>query len=173
MKLKNFIKKTNPKIEKDSKTFRTNLKSGKKLNRASQKAQVKSKKRIIILILLSLCIFTAVLALFIAGFIYRNYILDQIRTDSIISPGSQNVIEVNKARDILIEKDIAINELNYSSESASLTLQIIDGPIVYFSNSQDFMKQAEMLSEILYSLKNEDRSAVIIDLRYNKPIVKF
>jgi len=173
MKLKNFIKKQPPQPAKGTKTFHTTLKPNKKPTRASEKFERKSKKRTVLLILCAILIFLLASILFIVAFFYNNFILEKIDSKTIISPGSQNVIELDSARQILLENDINIENFGYSSGSSFLTLSIEEGPTVYFSNTVKFLQQAEILDKILYSLKSEGKNARIIDLRYNRPIVKF
>lgn len=173
MKLKNFIKKQKLPLVKETKTFHTTLKPSKKQTRASEKLQKRSKKRTAFLILCAIFIFLVVSVLFLAGFFYRNYILEKIDTKTIISPGTQNVIVLDSAREILVDKDINIASFGYASGSSILTLTVEEGTTIYFSTNVEFEKQADILDKIFYSLKSEGRNAKIIDLRYNRPIVKF
>ena len=173
MKLKNFIKKQKFQPAKETKTFHTTLKPSKKQTRASEKSQQKSKKRTLWLIFYAVLIFFAVALLFLAAFLYKNYIYKKIDSSIIVSPGTQNVIELDSARQILLDKDINIEKFGYSSESSVLTLSLREGATVYFSNSVGFSQQAEILEKLLYSLKSEGKNARVIDLRYNRPIVKF
>lgn len=173
MKLKNFIKKQKTPLKKETKTFHTTLKPNKKQTRASEKFNKKTKRRTVLLIFFAVLIFIVVSILFIAAFLYKNFILQKIDSSTIISPGSQNVIELDKAREVILEKNIKIDSFGYASGSSLLTLSIEEGATVYFSNSIEFLQQAELLNKILYSLKSEGKNARIIDLRYNRPIVKF
>lgn len=172
MKLKNFIKKSKKKVNR-VKAFHTTIKQDKKQTRANNKLQLKSNKKIILLTIISGLIFLVVVALFLIGFFYKNYLLREISTTKIITPGVQNVVEVDKARQVLVGINIEIKSFGYSTSSAALTLKIKNGPVVYFSEAVEFLKQSEVLKKILYSLKSEDRNARVIDLRYNRPIVKF
>ena len=172
MKLKNFIKKQK-RERSETKTFHTTFKPAKKQNRAKEKAHHKFSKRTILLIRAGVIIFIAVILLFIAAFLYNNYISVQINSQDIISPGKQNVIELDIARQLIIDSDIKIEKFGYASGSSVLELKIEDGATVYFSNSINFTEQAELLKKILYSLKSEDKKPLVIDLRYNRPIVKF
>ena len=172
MKLKNFIKRQKPLPVKDTKTFHTSVKPGKKTTRASEKNSHKSKKRIVNLTLIAIGIFIVVAFLSMAAFLYRNYILEKLNPDTIISPGTQNVIELDSAREILVQNGVDFSNFGYASGSSQLTLTI-NGTTVYFSNSLEFEKQVKILADIMYSLKSEDKNARIIDLRYNRPIVKF
>ncbi len=117
--------------------------------------------------------FSVSVLLFFGVYLYSYYFHPKINNNEILSPGVINVVEIEKARRLLIEKEIAIQSFNYSSGSASLVLIIEKGPTVYFSQTASFDKQAELLGKILDSLKSEGRNAKIIDIRYNRPIVKF
>jgi len=173
MKLKNFIKKQKTKKAKETKTFHTTLKPVKKQNRAKEKAHHKFSKRTFFLIRAGIVIFIIVILLFIVAFLYNNYISGQINSKDIITPGRQNVIELDPARQLIIDNDIKIESFGYGSGSSILKLKIEEGATVYFSNSIKFSEQIELLKKILYSLKTEDKKALVIDLRYNRPIVKF
>jgi len=173
MKLKNFIKNQKKENTRETKTFHTTLKPNKKQTRASEKASEKSQKRTKLLIFVGFVILGFTIILFLLAFIYNNYILNRINSGEIISPGNLNVIEIDKARQILLDKDIKIENFGYASGSSTLLLSIEDGPTVYFSDIVEFENQAEILDKILYSLKSEGKTAKIVDLRYNRPIVKF
>ncbi len=173
MKLKNLIKKPPRQNPKENKTFRTSIKSKKKHTRIDQREKNKSSKSIKILAVVILGVFAAVVILFLMASLYNSIILKSLNSKKIISPGVQNIITIDEARRILIEKDIRIKTLEYSSGSAALSLTIENGPVVYFSSGVLFEEQADILYRLLSSLKMEGRSARIIDLRYNRPIVKF
>lgn len=173
MKLKNFIKKQKKEIARETKTFHTTLKPTKKQTRASEKASEKSKKRTNFLIFIGFSLLGLAVALFVLAFLYNNYILKKISSEEIISPGNLNVIEIDEARQMLLDKDIKIENFEYASGSSTLLLSIVEGPVVYFSDTVVFKEQAEILDKILYSLKSEGKEAKVIDLRYNRPIVKF
>lgn len=173
MKLKNFLKKEKREKIRETKTFNTNLKPQKKQTRADGKAKERSKKRTFFLIIFAVLIFTLACTLFAVAFIYNNYIFKKINSSEILTPGKLTVIEFNDAKNILAKNDIDIQDFGYVSGSAQLSLKIEDGPTVYFSESVEFLDQVEILKSILYTLKNEGKNARFIDLRYNRPIVKF
>lgn len=173
MKLKNFISKQKQKQVKETKTFRTSIKPDNKKNRASEKKSIKFSKRIRFLMLVGVFILAAVLLMALVAFFYRNYIIERLKPDEIISPGIQKVIDLESARQFLKENNIQYSNFGYASGSADLSLTLSEDTIVYFSSTTDFHNQAEILADIIYSLKSEGKNASIIDLRYNRPIVKF
>lgn len=173
MKLKNLIKKPQKQKLKEIKTFHTTIKSRKKHVRIDQKAKNKSNKKAVVLWSIVISLFGLVAALSAAAYVYNSFIIKSFDSGEIISPGEQNIIQLDVARQILIDKNIDVQKLEYGSGSAALNLQIEDGPAVYFSESLIFEKQADILSRILSSLKNEGKNARIVDLRYNRPIVKY
>jgi len=172
MKLKNFIKKPKKKEVKEQKTFNLHKKL-KNTQRIEKKTNLKKNRIVYVSTIFSLILFTSAVIIFILGLFY-NYVLEKkISSNEIISPGSQNVIEISEARRIILDKGINIRSFEYSSSSGALTLVIDNDSTVYFSDQIDFLKQVELLDKIIYSLKAEDKKAKIIDLRYNRPIVKF
>ena len=173
MKLKNFIKKSKKENDKARKAYISNTKVNRKPSRAEEKKKIKSTRRVIVLNIISVALFVAALVLFVSVYLYHTFIVKRLKNKEIISPWIQNAVQVSDAERILKEELIQIGSIEYSTASGALTLVIKDGPTVYFSDNVTFGDQALLLKKILKSLKLEDRSARVIDLRYNKPIVKF
>lgn len=173
MRLKNFIaKQKSPKV-KETRTFRTSIKPAKKETRASEKKSLKLVKRLRVLLFAGGAILLLVFILSLIAFFYRNYIIERLKPGEIISPGVPRVIQIYEAEEILKKNNIEFSDFGYASGSSVLSLTLDEGTHVYFSNSTDFNGQAQILADIVYTLKSEGKNASIIDLRYNRPIVKF
>ena len=74
----------------------------------------------------------------------------------------------------LASHNIEFDKIVQSTGSARLYTQIKDGPTVVFSDSKNADSQVSSLQLILRHLTIEQgKKAKLIDLRFNKPIVKF
>jgi len=124
--------------------------------------------------LIAILIFTLILLISLGGYFYKSFIEKKLQEEIILSPGQQNIINVDDAKKILLEHSVSIGSAGYASGSGVFTLKIEGGgPTVYFSENLDFKEQVKLLKRILENLNLEDKDARVIDLRYNKPIVKF
>ncbi len=173
MKLKNFIREPKKGQVKGRKTFHTKNKFNKKSSRVDEREKTKKNKRSVVIIILGTSIFVIAVILSGLAYFYNSFVLPRVDRGEILLPGEQFVIEMDKARNTLEGQGISIKSFGYSSESGALTLVIDDNQAVYFSDTANFSEQVNLLIEIRNNLRSQDRNAKIIDLRYNRPIVKF
>jgi hypothetical protein len=103
--------------------------------------------------------------------VVQSYILEK-QEKSIVKPYEEqaSLLQIQQA---LAVKDIAIESIHVSTDSGRITAKISDGPIVYFSSSQDARWQAATLQSILAKLTIDRKKARTIDLQYEKPVVQF
>lgn len=172
MKLKNFIKTPKKEEIKNKKSFHL-IKKSSKQSRAAEKEKTKKNKRAYKITYIAGLLFIIAGLIFSSVFFYFNYVMPKINTSDILVPGDINIIEISEARQILSENDIEIQKLEYSSSSAGLILNTKEGTEIFFSDTVKFDEQVILLKKILTSLKNQDKNARVVDLRYNRPIVKF
>jgi hypothetical protein len=74
---------------------------------------------------------------------------------------------------VLAEKNIMYEKISEASVSAAIAIQIKDGPLVFFSKSDDPARQVTSLQLILARLTIDNKKVTSIDLTGAKPIVKF
>ncbi len=120
---------------------------------------------------------TLVLFVLIGVLIGIRYVFEVYRgaaSSKEIVAGNVTMPESNEELMVLFSEDgIAIEPIESSSFSAKLTIQVTNGPMVILSRSKDLKTQVQLLDSILRRLIIEDKKPTVIDLRYNKPIVKF
>jgi len=83
------------------------------------------------------------------------------------------VATVNDLSKILSDKNFIMESLVEGSSSGVITGKIKDGPRVYFSKNKEAGWQVLSLELILNKLAIDNKKPVLIDLRFEQPIVKF
>jgi len=92
--------------------------------------------------------------------------------NSIIKPVSK-VATANDLSKILSDKNLIMESLIEGSSSGIIIGKIKDGPKVYFSKNKEAGWQVLSLELILNKLTIDNKKPVLIDLRFEQPIVKF
>lgn len=137
-----------------------------------QKKNRRLKKTLGILSLVILALF--ILIAILIGIRYAFEVYKGAISSKEIVAGNVTMPESNEELAALfLEDGITIEKLQSSSFSAKLTVQVTNGPKVILSRSKDLKVQVQLLDSILRRLIIEDKKPTVIDLRYNKPIVKF
>lgn len=101
------------------------------------------------------------------------YSLELKKEVPIVKPvvSSNSTLELEK---ILRKSGLQFDQIKRSSGSARLYTTLTDGPTVVFSDSKDPQVQVSSLQLILTRLTIEQgKNAKMIDMRFNKPVVKF
>ena len=73
----------------------------------------------------------------------------------------------------LTRKNIMFETVSTASGSSGFVAKLKDGPRVYFSQEKDVDFQVNTLQLIIQRLTIDKRTVVSVDLRYDKPIVKW
>lgn len=89
----------------------------------------------------------------------------------IINPNA--TYSISDIRDALAQAKIQYTTVTISSSSGSLRADLDKGTQVYFSYEKEINWQISSLQSILQRLTIENKIPTVIDLRYNRPIVKF
>lgn len=66
-----------------------------------------------------------------------------------------------------------VSSVIFATNSAEVTFLIHDKTSVYFSAEKDIKNQLDLVQAIDRQLTADGKQAIVIDLRYNKPIVRF
>lgn len=121
-----------------------------------------------------LLIFISLVFLF---FIFQSAIplfkaVNNTQSKNIIKPLgiSTSKLDIEKK---LKEKNIIVESLDESTRSALIIAKIADGPKVYFSKNLDPSWQVNSLLLIISKLTIDNKKPTLVDLRYDRPIVKF
>jgi hypothetical protein len=89
----------------------------------------------------------------------------------IINPNA--TYSIGDIRDALARSKIEYSTVAISSSSGSLRADLPEGTQVFFSYEKEIEWQISSLQSILQRLTIENKIPSVIDLRYNRPIVKF
>lgn len=81
--------------------------------------------------------------------------------------------QLDDLRKRIEEKGIELSSLEMSSKSALIIGKIKNGPKIYFSEDKDVEWQASSLQLIVSRLTIDNKKPNLIDLRFDKPIVKY
>jgi hypothetical protein len=73
----------------------------------------------------------------------------------------------------LASKNIVFETISMASGSSDFVAKLKDGPRVYFSQEKDVDFQVNTLQLIIQRLTIDRRAVISVDLRYDKPIVKW
>ena len=91
---------------------------------------------------------------------------------SIVVPLGQN-FDFQKLREKLSEKGINFDSIDVSSNSGVVIGKVTGGPKVYFASDKDVDWQVSSLQLIISRLTIDNKKPNLIDLRFDKPIVKY
>lgn len=124
-------------------------------------------------------IFVIIIILFVAtGFIYgvkqiANLSIFQGEKKPVIVP----IIENEATKDDIIKAfnktHLQINDIKNASNSGVFEIKLENGPKVIISSLKDVDEQVALIDSIIRRFTIENKNPNVIDLRYNKPIVKF
>lgn len=132
----------------------------------------KKLKKIVVLVI---AIIIALLVGFLGILLLRDFSFSIPRfsnnIEQIINPNA--TYSISDIRDALAKAKIEYTTVTISSTSGSLRADLDKGTQVYFSYDKKIDWQISSLQSILLRLTIENKIPTVIDLRYNRPIVKF
>lgn len=130
-------------------------------------------KKIIFFAVLSVAVFSisGILILFLRDISFSSINFSPRKNSEIINPNA--TYSVSDIRNGLAGVKLDYSRVIVSSSSGSLRADLIDGSQVYFSYEKDIEWQISSLQSIIRRLTIENKLPAVIDLRYNRPIVKF
>ena len=135
------------------------------------KKQRHYKKLIIRLIFVILTLFVLIVILYciktflIPQFFYKN--------TQILSPEGSSVMDNSQIKNTIQSAGLDVSSVIFATNSAEVTFLIHDKTSVYFSAEKDIKNQLDLVQAIDRQLTADGKQAIVIDLRYNKPIVRF
>lgn len=138
----------------------------------AQKKTARFKKIISSLIVGIIILFLCVGVLFALRLAFEFYV-EYKNNGNITNPNVAVPITDEEIHNLLVKTDIEIEEQKDASASSRFLIKIKNGPYVIFSDTKDLEDQLTLLKSILRRLTIENKKPTLIDLRYNKPIVKF
>lgn len=139
------------------------------MRRKRQRPQNKSKFPKIVLTVAGIVILVAVLSLLLYAV---SFLFPQNQSHQFLDP-YEKTSDVSALKKSLDDANLFPDKIMIASNDASIVVQLEHGPTVYFSPEQDFKIQVSSLQLIISRLTIEKKQPNIVDLRYDKPIVKF
>ena len=121
------------------------------------------------LIVLGLFIITALL-LFLRSIVFPNIFHKNL---NILNPMGNGYPDNDQIQNLLQNKGMDITRIEFASDSASVTFFIHGSTQVVLSKEKDINSQLDMADAIDRQISEDGKQAISIDLRYNKPIVRF
>ncbi len=129
-------------------------------------------KKGMFLVLISAAVIIGIFLIFIAIKSILPFVNSSNNNSKIIDPVVKSA-ETSDIKKILESKNIDATSVVEATNSAYITVQIKDGPKVYFSRSKDTEWQVTSLQLMLTRLTIDNKKPTTIDMRYARPIVKF
>jgi hypothetical protein len=123
----------------------------------------------IVLILLGLFILTTIL------FILRRVVLPKVMNHDtvIINPQGATAMDNNQVRNIIENTGLVVEQFEFATNSAYVTFTLNKTTQVLVSLDKDIRGQMDLVEAVDKQIKEDGKQAIYIDLRYNKPVVKF
>lgn len=91
----------------------------------------------------------------------------------IYNPQISTLIPQEEILTALKKQPFTVDEINFSSQSSVVKFTANKTTKVYLSQEKDVDEQLKVLDAILRQLALDNKETILVDLRYNKPIVKF
>ena len=136
-----------------------------------KKRSLKRKlQQISFVILLVICL--GVFIYFLSTLITPVQKLLRVSGDTLIVPTVQ-MYSMNDFEKALSSKNIMFETVSMASGSSGFVAKLKDGPRVYFSQEKNVDFQVNTLQLIIQRLTIDKRTVISVDLRYDKPIVKW
>lgn len=123
-----------------------------------------------IIIFVALCILGASLLAF------QLYVLPHIsfgQSVNIVSPKVSESIKPEEIKSRLSKKGYVVSNITVASQSAVIIARFEDSSILYLKDNNQVDRQIELFDAIVRQLVLDNKKALVVDLRYNKPIVKY
>ncbi|MDO8269254.1 MAG: hypothetical protein Q7T54_01120 [Candidatus Levybacteria bacterium] len=121
-------------------------------------------------------IFLAVIAT-LSAFLYliRFYVIEFFvaKNEELITPQGTVIIDDNRAKEIIEESRLPITGITFATEAALISFTLNGKTKVIVTKYKDIGIQMDLVEAIDRQVTLDGKQAISIDLRYNKPIVKF
>jgi len=134
-----------------------------------------TRKKLKKILFLCISFFAALLIVGLLFLFFRDFSFSIPKFSShkgeILNPNA--TYSISDLRNALADADVAYTSVAISSASGALRADLPEGTQVYFSYKNDLKWQISSLQRILIRLTIENKVPSVIDLRYNRPIVKF
>lgn len=121
-------------------------------------------------------LFVAIITILAAALYFiRYHVIEPILTQNtqILTPQGTQIIDNSKAQDLINSGNLHVTDIQFATDSVIITFTIKNKTRVVLTKNKDLAKQMELVEAIDRQITMDGKQAISIDLRYNKPIVKF
>jgi hypothetical protein len=105
----------------------------------------------------------------------KSFVLPKIfsKEKLILNPQGSSFLDNSQIQDIIQTSGLEISDIRFSTSSAIVSFVLHNKVQVFISSEKDINNQLDLVGAIDRQLVTDGKQAISIDLRYNKPIVKF
>lgn len=96
-----------------------------------------------------------------------------LRNTIILSPQLNAPLNDSEIEQLIKESATDIKSVQFSSSSAVVSYILHGATVVYLSSEKDIKQQLALVNAIDRQVLGSGKQAISIDLRYNKPVVKY
>jgi cell division septal protein FtsQ len=170
MEEEKITKKEAPKKKRRVSLFKRRKKSDiRPFVREKKKRQYKKYLSALILTVVALFLLVAILLMIKSVVIPRLFHPEAV----ILSPQGQVLPDNTTVRSIIQGKGLDVTDMQFATDSAMVTFTLHNSTQIYMPLDKNIEEQIRIIEAIDQQLMSEGKRAISIDLRYNKPIVKF
>lgn len=154
---------------------RVNLFKKRKKPLIRKTVQTLSQRNYLQLIINIVLVLLFLLILIVSLYILRRVLLPKIISNNqiIITPQGSLLSDSNQIKNLIQNSGLEIDTIYFASDASSLTFNLQKNIYVLLSLKKDIRGQIDLVEAISRQLNEDGKRAIYIDLRYNKPIVKF
>lgn len=108
-------------------------------------------------------------------FILRQVVLPNFvgHDDVILNPQGSVPPDNNQVKNIILNTGLVVDNVEFASNSAVVTFTLNKVTRVMLSLEKDIAGQMDIVEAVDQQIIEDGKQAIYIDLRYNKPVVKF
>ncbi len=108
-------------------------------------------------------------------FIIRQVVVPKFlnRDKIILNPQGATALNNNQVRNIIENTGLIVDKFEFATTSAYVTFTLNKTTQVLISLDKDIGGQMDLVEAVDKQIREDGKQAIYIDLRYNKPVVKF
>lgn len=108
-------------------------------------------------------------------FILQKFIIPNffLKNSQIISPQQSIPLSNPEIEKLIRENSDDATDVHFSTSSAAISYLINGSTVIYLSAEKDIAQQLSLVRSIELQIISDGKQANIIDLRYNKPVVRY
>jgi cell division septal protein FtsQ len=139
---------------------------------AKAKKQKRYKKLVAYFIVFVILIFLIVVVLYTARFFLVEHFANSKNT-SIVNPEGSSLPTDTQVKNSIVNAGLDADNFIFATQSAVVIFNIHRDTKVYLPFDNNLEEEIEVLKAVDQQMTLDNKRAIYIDLRYNKPIVKF